>query len=196
MFVQVISGKVKDEAGFRKAMDRWVDELKPGAKGFLGSTAGTTDDGRFIAMARFESEEAARKNSERPEQGEWWNELATHIDGEATFQDCTDADEFLGGGSNDAGFVQVMQGQGDRKRINEIEAKVMDRMHELRPEYLGGLRAWSGDRYTEAAYFRSEKEAREGEKREMPDDVKANFEEWQKVAGEPTYFDLRDPQLI
>jgi hypothetical protein len=193
MFVQVISGKVKDEAGFRKALDRWEDEIKPGATGFLGSTGGTTEDGRFIALVRFESEAAARKNSERPEQGEWFKELAANIDGEPEFQNCTEVDLFEDGGSDDAGFVQVMQSKGDRKRIADIEAKVMDRMRELRADYLGGLRAWSGDQYTEAAYFRSEKEARAAEKQEMPDDIKANFEEWQKAAGEPTYFDLRDP---
>jgi hypothetical protein len=35
-----------------------------------------TDDGRFIALARFESEEAARRNSDRPEQDRWWTEIA------------------------------------------------------------------------------------------------------------------------
>ena len=34
------------------------------AKGFLGSTSGTTADGKFITVARFESEELARQNSD------------------------------------------------------------------------------------------------------------------------------------
>jgi hypothetical protein len=33
MFIQVITGKVKDPAGFRRASDRWDAELRPGAKG-------------------------------------------------------------------------------------------------------------------------------------------------------------------
>ena len=42
MFVQVITGKVTDAAAVRAAFDRWLDELAPGAKGWLGSTAGVT----------------------------------------------------------------------------------------------------------------------------------------------------------
>ena len=46
----------------------WRRDVKPGAKGYLGSTSGITPDGRSITLARFESEAAARANSERPEQ--------------------------------------------------------------------------------------------------------------------------------
>ena len=42
MFVQVITGKVTDTAAVRAAFDRWLEELAPGAKGWLGSTAGVT----------------------------------------------------------------------------------------------------------------------------------------------------------
>ncbi len=68
MFIQVIQGKVSDEAGLRRCMDRWTEDVRPGATGFLGCTQGLCDDGTFIALARFESAEAARRNSERPEQ--------------------------------------------------------------------------------------------------------------------------------
>jgi hypothetical protein len=68
VFVQVIQGQVADAAKVRAALDRWVQELAPKASGWLGSTAGVTEDGRFVALARFESEEAARRNSQRPEQ--------------------------------------------------------------------------------------------------------------------------------
>ena len=76
MFVQVIQGQVSDPEQARAALDRWARELAPGAGGWLGSTAGVTEDGRFIALARFESEEAARRNSDRPEQDRWWAETA------------------------------------------------------------------------------------------------------------------------
>ena len=44
MFIQVIQGKVADEAGLQRQMDRWNEELMPGAveRGYLGSTSGTT----------------------------------------------------------------------------------------------------------------------------------------------------------
>ena len=51
MFIQVITGKVTDADGFRRQDQKWNDELRPGATGFLGSTAGTTSDGRFLVAA-------------------------------------------------------------------------------------------------------------------------------------------------
>jgi hypothetical protein len=86
VFVQVIQGQVADAAKVRAAMDRWGQELAPGASGWLGSTAGVTEDGRLVALARFESEEAARRNSQRPEQDQWWTQTATLFSGEPTFQ--------------------------------------------------------------------------------------------------------------
>jgi hypothetical protein len=36
VFVQVIQGQVDDAAKVQAAMDRWVQELAPGASGWLG----------------------------------------------------------------------------------------------------------------------------------------------------------------
>ncbi len=90
MFVQVIHGRTKAPEGLRAAVDRWARELAPGATGWLGSTGGVTDDGRFIALARFESAEAGRRNSERPEQDRWWSQTSRLLDGQATFADSED----------------------------------------------------------------------------------------------------------
>src|SRR5205823_10460520 len=87
MFVQVIQGRVSDAAKMRSALDQWAQDLSPGAAGWLGSTAGVTHDGRFIALARFESEEAARRNSDRPEQDRWWSETSRLFAGEPSFGD-------------------------------------------------------------------------------------------------------------
>jgi hypothetical protein len=65
VFVQVIQGQVSDPAALRAALDRWLQELAPGATGWLDSTSGVTEDGRFIAVVRFESAEAAKRNSYR-----------------------------------------------------------------------------------------------------------------------------------
>ncbi len=61
MFVQVIQGQTEDPEAIRAALDRWIADLSPGATGFLGSTSGVTDDGTSITLARFDSEESARK---------------------------------------------------------------------------------------------------------------------------------------
>ncbi|MCU1613455.1 MAG: hypothetical protein JWO98_995, partial [Frankiales bacterium] len=37
MFAQVIQGRTPDADGLRVAVDRWMEELAPGAEGWLGS---------------------------------------------------------------------------------------------------------------------------------------------------------------
>ena len=72
MFIQAISGTVKDVDAMEREAERWQQELRPGAAGYLGMTSGVTDDNRYVTVVRFESAEAAKANSERPEQGAWW----------------------------------------------------------------------------------------------------------------------------
>ena len=194
MFVQIIQGRAKDAAGLRKQMERWQQDLAPGATGFLGATAGVADDGEFIALARFESEEAARRNSDRPEQGEWWAETAKYLEGEPTFHDCTEVDTLLRGGSDDAGFVQVIQGRAtDENRLRETLAQGESRLPEVRPDLIGGITARHDDgSFTEVAYFTSETAAREGEKRM---EQEGDGPEWQSLVTDIRFIDLRDPWL-
>src|SRR6476646_11447436 len=120
MFVQVISGKVTDRDAFERLGERWDEELRPGAVGYLGVTEGTTDDGRFFVAARFESPEAAAKNSARPEQGAWFAAMEKVVD-DVTFHDCSRIETLFGGGKDNAGFVQVMRGQvNDAAKADEM----------------------------------------------------------------------------
>ncbi len=195
MFVQVIHGKVSDPGGLRKQFDRWQDELGPDAEGALGSTAGVTEDRRFIAIARFESEEAARRNSERPEQAEWFEETSRYFDGPATFHDCTDVQIWLGGGSDDAGFVQVIQGKvNDVDRMKEITRAGEDSLRQNAPALIGGVIAYHGDGgFTQVIYFTSEREAREQERSRSAEGDERIRELRSLSEKEPTYFDLKDP---
>jgi hypothetical protein len=198
VFVQVIQGQVEDAAKVRAAMDRWVRELAPGATGWLGSTAGVTDDGRFIALARFESEEAARRNSGRPEQDRWWAETSRLFTGEASFRDSSDVTADLVGDPDRAGFVQVMQGRGsDPDRARELMAEDSSTWADFRPDIIGSLAVGhEGGAYTMAIYFTSEAEAREGERKEPPPELKAQMDEMAALmVGEPEFFDLRQPWL-
>lgn len=198
MFVQVIQGKVPDPGKVRAALDRWAQELAPGATGWLGSTAGVTDDGRFIALARFDSEEAARRNSDRPEQDRWWAETAKLFSGEPTFKDSSDVIVDVVGDPDQAGFVQVMQGRGtDPDRARELMSQDSEEWAAFRPDVLGSVGAQhDGGAYTMAIYFTSEAEAREGERKEPPPALKEQMEEMNKLSvGEPDFFDLRQPWL-
>jgi hypothetical protein len=198
MFVQVIQGQVSDPARLRAQFDRWVADLSPGATGWLGSTAGVTDDGQALALARFESEDAAQRNSDRPEQGAWWEETAALFDGEPTFHNSTAVELDLQGDPDQAGFVQVMQGRTtDRDRARELMSSTSDDLASFRPDILGSLwAAHEDDAWTMAIYFTSETEAREGEQKEPPPELQAVMEEMNTLGlGEPTYFDLKDPWL-
>jgi hypothetical protein len=195
MFMQVINGKVRDAGLLRRQSERWRQELKPGAVGYLGSTTGVTPDGRAIILARFESEEAARANSGRPEQGAWWAETEAAFDGAPAFSDCREVDAIFGGGSNDAGFVQVIQGRAKdqaemRRRLSEMESQLRQR----RPDILGMTIGWHGDGgFTQAVYFSSEDDARQQEKATEADELRQEY--LSMFDGAPTFFDLSEPDL-
>ena len=198
MFVQVIRGKVSDPEQVRAALGLWSERLAAGAPGWLGSTAGVTGDVRFVALARFESEEAARRNSDRPEQGQWWMETSRLFTGEVIFRDSSDVTADVNGDPDTAGFVQVMQGRGsDPERARELMAQNPDDWAAFRPDVIGRVVAGhEGGAYTMAMYFTSEEAAREGERKEPPPQLRAQMEEMGKLsAGEPEFLDLRQPWL-
>jgi hypothetical protein len=195
MFIQVIQGRTNDAGGLRRQIERWQQELAPGAQGYLGTTAGVTDDGTVLCLARFESAEAARANSDRAEQTAWWNETEKYFDGPVTFRNCPEVDVTLAGGSDDAGFVQVMQGRSkDRDRLRALEAEFLPKMQEMRPDVIGGLRGWDGSNFTEAIYFTSVAEARKAEAA-MEQDMGQDMQEYESLVEGLTYIDLKEPWL-
>ena len=198
MFVQVIQGKVADATAARAQLEAWMSDLAPGAQGWLGSTAGVTDEGELLLLARFESEEAARRNSDRPEQTTWWEQTAAVFSGDPEFRDSTDVDVDLPGDPDQAGFVQVMQGRtSDPDRSRELMAQDPTDWASARPDILGSMTALHPDgAWTMAIYFTSEEEARKGEQQEMPPELADIMSELDSLAvGETAYHDLREPWL-
>ena len=199
MFAQVIQGRTSDGQALLRAVDQWQRDLAPGAIGWLGSTGGVTDDGRAIAVVRFESADAAARNSQRPEQTRWWEETQRLYDGEVTFLDSEDVILDLSGDPDRAGFVQVMQGQvTDPARAKELMAQFpQDAMREFRPDVLGSVMIGHDDgRWTQVLYFTSEAEAREGERKEPPLEFQAVMEQLTKISvGETEFIDLRQPAM-
>lgn len=191
MFVQVIKGRMTDAAGLEKQWQRWGEQVKPGADGYLGATGGITADGRFIATVRFESEKAAQRNSDRPEQGEWWAETERLLE-DTDFVDCVRVEEWLGGGSDDAGFVQVIEGTSEQDR--DMSPEEEEQIRRSRPDLIGGYSAQhpNAEIWTTVAYFKDEKGAREGEKN--PEFTKA-MEEAGATPDLNTYWDLTSPWL-
>lgn len=196
MFVQVIRGRLAEEAAMLGALERWEAELRPGAEGFLGSTAGLAKGGQFVLVARFANEAAARSNSDRQEQDLWWAEAERAFAGPVAFFESNDVDVSMGGGSDDAGFVQVLIGRGDRGQARHILRKGEDVLRQERPDIIGGITAWrEGGSFIDVAYFRSEAEARAGESQEMSAEGLALFEQLAIVMPVQEYLDLPNPRF-
>ena len=196
MFVRFIRATVADVEGLRAHLARGQGQMTSGAVGFLGSTAGITTKGDFVALARFDSADAAKANRARVEEGEWWRELLTYFDGEPEVKD-TQRVSVLLAGSDDAGFVQIMEGTGDPDALAALDERFVAIAPTYRPDIMGGYRAYFDDStWADVTYFTSEAEARAGESREMPPEVAKLFEEFGRVAGITAYHDLNDPRTV
>jgi hypothetical protein len=191
VFIQIIQGKCTRPDELRAMARSWREELSEGAEGWLGGTYGFTDDDEFIGVVRFESREAAMANSGRPEQAAWAEQMMALMDGPVEFHDCDDVMLFMDGGSDDAGFVQVIRGRTDDP--SRIKAMLADTttLHEMRPDIIGGSVAIEADgTFTETIAFRDEASARAGEQTEPPPQVRAELESM--MAG-AKFYDLHHP---
>lgn len=199
MFVQVFQGRVTDAAEAKHLLEDWVQRLGPGAEGWLGSTSGVATDGTFVGVARFASAAAARRNSGRALQGEWWSRMSKLFEGEVQFHDCSEVDTVRGGGSDRARFVQVIQGRTDDvARLRTVSRTLEERLPGVRPDLLGVLAAFhDGEEgaFTQIAYFASEEEARAGERSEPPAEAAEVLREEQELTRDVRYVDLPDPWL-
>jgi len=196
MYLQVLEGKVRDTDLLDKQMGVWRSDVRPGAIGFLGSTGGLTAEGRWIVAARFASESEAQQNSDRPEQDAWWRATAPAFEGDLTVTNCDEVDVFLGGGSDAAGFVQVMKGRAtDPAKLRAMGNDMEDVMTTVRPDVLGGYVGWHGDRgFVQVMYFTSEDEARQAEASQ--DAESDGPDEWSAlIDGEIEFIDLPDPMF-
>lgn len=191
MFIQVMQAACSRPEELRKFAEGWKDDLGPGASGFLGGTFGVTEDGQFLGVVRFESASAAAANSARPEQDAWAQQFGSYLDGPPSFSDYDDVTEFLAGGSDAAGFVQVIRGSTDD--VAGVKALMADTgsLQEMRPEILGGTFAVDADGgFTQTVYFTDEASARTGEQQEPPAEVREAIE---KLMEGASFHDLRAP---
>ena len=198
MLAETIRGWVSDPKAMGAAFDAWMRDIAPGAKGLLGSTGGVTDDNELFILTLFESEEVARANEARPEQGQFWAEVFDIFRSEPAIQTSTKVYSDTNGDLNSTGFVQIRTGQvsdGDRM-LNLIEGNSSFRT--ANQDILGIVGVvFDGGGFTNAVYFTSyEASRRLDEDNEMPSDVQARGEEMLTlVVGELEYLDLKDPWL-
>jgi len=193
VFIQIIQGKCTRQDELKAAMDRWRTDCEPGALGFLGGTYGFTDDSEFCGVVRFETREAARANSARPDQSRWWESVEPLFDGPVEFHDCDDVLLMLAGGSDEAGFVQVIRGRvRDPEKLRSTMDQVGSILHKERPDVIGATIAIEPDgTFTETVAFTDEASARAGESKDMPDELVALVGD--VFTDGSTYLDLRHP---
>ncbi len=198
MFVQIVSGEVGDRVALRRQFQHWADELRSGAVGFLGGTAGLAADGEFVGVARFENEQAARSNCQRPEQAAWWRETERCFVGPIVVRESNDHDLLANGGSDRAGFVQVIEGRTQhRATFMELERHIEKGFLTERPDFIGSMLVWWPDgSWLEVAYFCSEAETRAAEHRGTSAELTKIFAEWRGLAAPSSYFDINQPWMI
>jgi len=188
MFIQVMQAKTARQDEVRAFAEKWSQDV---TDGYLGGTFGVTDGGDFLGVVRFSSAEAAAANSDRPETDALSREFAGLMDGPIEFADYDDVTQFLDGGSDSAGFVQVIRGTTDD--VAGAKALMSDpgSLREMRPEIIGGTFAVDADGgFTETVYFTDEESARGGEQQEPPAEVRESIE---KLLAQASFYDLRNP---
>jgi hypothetical protein len=199
VFIQVIQGRAIDPAGLHKELNRWQRQLAVDADGWLGSTAGTTEDGWSVVVWYFASEDHARRNSHRPEQRAWWRQASQHL-GEVALHDAPKVHLYRDGRSELAGFVQVIQGHTeDLERMAGLGGDQEEVLAREAPHILGVTVAVHADRpgdFTQIVYFTSEQDARSFEQ-EPPTEVdEPAQQERRRLLTNLRSFDLRHPQLL
>ena len=193
MFIQIIQGRCTRQDELRAMLDTWREELAPGATGWLGGTYGFTDDDQFVGVVRFESKDAAMANSDRPEQGAWAEKMTALMDGPLEYHDCDDVTLMMDGGSDSAGFVQVIRGRTDDPERLRAMMTDTETLHEMRPDIIGGTLAIEEDgTFTETVAFTDEAAARDGEQKtmDMSSEEREAFEQMMRGA---TFYDLHRP---
>jgi hypothetical protein len=199
MFIQVIQGRALDPAGIRRELNRWQRQLATDADGWLGATAGVTEDGWSVVVMHFDSEQQARRNSDRPEQRAWWREASRHL-GEVAFHDAPKVALFGDGRSDLAGYVQVIQGHiDDLERMASLGGDQEEVLGREAPHILGVTVAEHAHRpgdFTQILYFTSEQDARRFEPEPLTDADELAQEERRGLMTSLRSFDLREPQML
>lgn len=193
MFIQMVQGSCERQDDMRGIVDDWCTHMS-GQPGWLGGTYGFTDGGDFVGVVRYESQSAAQQACASDEAAMWWAAAEQCFSRQPELHQATDVNMMLDGGSDDAGFVQIMRGRvgnADKLRRMTTDTEMTTMLHQARPDIIGGTLAIEDDgHFIETIAFTSEDEARMGEQKEMPAEVGADMAE---AMADVEYVDLHQP---
>jgi len=193
VFIQMVQGGSAQQDDMRMLVDDWCRGMAE-RPGWLGGTYGFTDDGTFVGVVRYESEAACREICATDDAALWWACAESLFSAGPEIHQSEDVSIMLDGGSDDAGFVQVMRGRvadADKLRRLMTDQAMTSMLHQARPEIIGGTLLIEDDgSFTETIAFTDELAARRGEAMDMPAEVAAEFE---GAVADVQYFDLHRP---
>jgi len=193
VFIQMVQGNCSRQDDMRMVVDDWCTNMS-GQHGWLGGTYGFTDSGQFIGVVRYDSQDSCQASSQRPDAAMWWAAAEQCFDGSPELHESSDITMMLDGGSDDAGFVQVMRGRvgnADKLRRMSGDTEMTNMLHQARPDIIGGTLAIEADgHFIETVAFTSEDAARVAEKQDMPEEVVADMAEGM---ADIEYLDLHRP---
>jgi len=193
MFIQMVQGRCSRHDEMRGVVDDWC-AMMADRPGWLGGTYGFTDDGRFVGVVRFDSSDACQESSTGDGAAMWWAGAEALFDGPCRIHESEDVSMMLDGGSDSAGFVQVMRGRvGDADTLRHItsDTQMTSMLHEARPEIIGATLAMEPDgTFLETIAFTDEDSARKGEQLDMPQEVR---DQLMAAMTDVEYLDLHQP---
>lgn len=193
MYIQMVQGACTRQDEMRGLVDDWCGRMAD-QPGWLGGTYGFTDDDRFVGVVRYDSRDACATWCARPEAAMLWAGAETMFDSACEIHESEDVSMMFEGGSDDAGFVQVMRGQvgdADFLRAMSTDTEMTTMLHQARPDILGATMLIEDDgSFTETIAFTDESSARTGERQEMPPEMSARME---KAMTGVEYLDLHHP---
>jgi hypothetical protein len=193
VFIQMVLGACSQQDDMRMLVDEWCGQMR-GRYGWLGGTYGFTDDGQFVGVCRFDGPGSAREWAGDAEAGMWWAAAEEVFDGAPEIHESDDVTLMLDGGSDHAGFVQVMRG-----RVTNLDAlkrimsdhEMTSMLHQARPEIIGATLAIEDDgTFTETVAFTDEATARRGEQSDAYSD---QADEFTSTMEDVRYYDLHHP---
>ena len=143
MFIQMVQGRCSRHDGMRDLVEDWC-AMMADRPGWLGGTYGFTDDDRFLGIVRFDSAGACKEAASTSQAAILWAGAEDLFDGRPEIHESEDISMMLQGGSDSAGFVQVMKGRvadADRFRHFMTDTEMTSMLHEARPEIIGATLA-------------------------------------------------------
>ena len=180
MYVQVFMGRPHRAARLRQ---EWA-ALRSGAE---ASVAGPTPSGGWVAVLR-------HSGPVPPPDPALLALVGSCLTGPLASVGSEDAQQILAGApAPGAEFVQVMQALvRDRAGWAAADAEAVPRFRAARPDFLGSLRVWQGDRLTVVDSYRTLAEARAGEARPPAPEDEAVYSRWFSFLSGVSWHDITE----